>query len=109
MSTVNITINGKKLQVEEGTTILEAAKLLDIFIPTLCHMNLQDGHVHNPGSCRVCVVEVEGFADHARGVVPDEPAVQNSNWTKGCIALLNHEMDELWDMVDPGTPIEIRP
>ena len=60
MSTVNITINGKKLQVEEGTTILEAAKLLDIFIPTLCHMNLQDGHVHNPGSCRVCVVEVEG-------------------------------------------------
>lgn len=60
MSIVNITINGKKLQVEEGTTILEAAKLLDIFIPTLCHMNLQDGHVHNPGSCRVCVVEVEG-------------------------------------------------
>ena len=60
MSTVNITINGKKLQVEEGMTILEAAKLLDIFIPTLCHMNLQDGHVHNPGSCRVCVVEVEG-------------------------------------------------
>ena len=40
---------------------------------------------------------------------PDEPAVQNSNWTNGCIALLNHEMDELWDMVDPGTPIEIRP
>lgn len=60
MSIVNLTINGKKLQVEEGTTILEAAKLLDIFIPTLCHMNLHDGHVHNPGSCRVCVVEVEG-------------------------------------------------
>jgi len=40
---------------------------------------------------------------------PDEPAVQRSNWTNGCIALLNHEMDELWDMVDPGTPIEIRP
>ena len=39
----------------------------------------------------------------------DEPAVQNSNWTNGCIALLNHEMDELWQMVDPGTPIEIRP
>ena len=40
---------------------------------------------------------------------PDEPAVQRSNWTNGCIALLNHEMDELWDMVEPGTPIEIRP
>lgn len=60
MSIINLTINGKKLQVEEGTTILEAAKLLDIFIPTLCHMNLHDGHIHNPGSCRVCVVEVEG-------------------------------------------------
>lgn len=60
MSFVNITINDKPLQVEEGTTILEAAKLLNIYIPTLCHMNLHDGVEHNPGSCRVCVVEVEG-------------------------------------------------
>ena len=60
MSLVNITINNKPLQVEEGTTILEAAKLLNIYIPTLCHMNLHDGVEHNPGSCRVCVVEVEG-------------------------------------------------
>ena len=60
MSLISITINDKKLQVEEGTTILEAAKLLNIFIPTLCHMNLHNGVEHNPGSCRVCVVEVEG-------------------------------------------------
>jgi len=60
LSLVNITINNKALQVEEGTTILEAAKLLNIYIPTLCHMNLHDGVEHNPGSCRVCVVEVEG-------------------------------------------------
>jgi len=60
LSLVNITINNKPLQVEEGTTILEAAKLLNIYIPTLCHMNLHDGVEHNPGSCRVCVVEVEG-------------------------------------------------
>ncbi|SEW42467.1 NADH-quinone oxidoreductase subunit G [[Clostridium] fimetarium] len=60
MSLITITINDKKLQVEEGTTILEAAKLLNIFIPTLCHMNLHNGVEHNPGSCRVCVVEVEG-------------------------------------------------
>lgn len=60
LSLVTITINGKKLQVEDGTTILEAAKLLEIYIPTLCHMNLHDGVEHNPGSCRVCVVEVEG-------------------------------------------------
>ena len=60
MSLITITINSKTLQVEEGTTILEAAKPLNIFIPTLCHMNLHDGHEHNPGSCRVCVVEIEG-------------------------------------------------
>jgi len=60
LSLITITINDKQLQVEEGTTILEAAKLLNIFIPTLCHMNLHNGVEHNPGSCRVCVVEVEG-------------------------------------------------
>lgn len=57
---ITITINNKKLQVEEGTSILDAAKLLEIYIPTLCHMNLHGGVEHNPGSCRVCVVEVEG-------------------------------------------------
>lgn len=36
-------------------------------------------------------------------------AVQRSNWTNGCIALLDHDMDELWNLVEPGTPIEIRP
>lgn len=60
MSLVNIIINDKKLSVEEGTTVLDAAKLLNIYIPTLCHMNLHGDHVNNPGSCRVCVVEVEG-------------------------------------------------
>ncbi len=60
MKLVNITINNKPLQVKEGTTILEAAKKMEIFIPTLCHMHLHEGKEHNPGSCRVCVVEVEG-------------------------------------------------
>lgn len=53
---VNITINGKKISAEEGTTILEAAKQNNISIPTLCHLE----GVHNSGSCRICVVEVEG-------------------------------------------------
>ena len=61
MSLVTVTINDKEIQVEEGTTILEAAKMLNINIPTLCHLNLHDGKIVNhPGSCRVCVVEVEG-------------------------------------------------
>lgn len=31
------------------------------------------------------------------------------DWTQGCIAVTNREMDEIWRMVDPGTPIEIHP
>lgn len=53
---INLTINGKKITVEEGTTILEAAKQNNILIPSLCY--LED--VHKIGSCRICVVEQEG-------------------------------------------------
>ena len=35
--------------------------------------------------------------------------VQRFNWTKGCIALSNADMDKVWDAVDAGTPIEIKP
>jgi murein L,D-transpeptidase YafK len=31
------------------------------------------------------------------------------NWTEGCIAVRNHEMDEIWELVELNTPIEIRP
>lgn len=40
-------------------------------------------------------------------LTPDE--AQQLNWTDGCIALKNHEIDELWRAVDMGTPIEIWP
>jgi NADP-reducing hydrogenase subunit HndD len=61
MTLINIKINGKELQVEEGTTILQAARKIGIEIPTLCYMNLHDlGIEHNPGGCRICVVEVSG-------------------------------------------------
>lgn len=61
MSLVTLTINGKAVEVNEGVTILEAAKKLNIEIPTLCYLKLQDGkHVSCTSSCRVCVVEVEG-------------------------------------------------
>ena len=35
--------------------------------------------------------------------------IQWFDWTDGCIAVKNSEMDEIWRMVDPGTPIEIIP
>ena len=52
----NITINGRPLSVEDNITIIEAAKQNDISIPNLCYLE----GVHQFGSCRICVVEVEG-------------------------------------------------
>jgi len=53
---VKITIDGNEIRVPYGTTILEAAKKLNIHIPTLCYH--EDLCV--AGICRICVVEIEG-------------------------------------------------
>lgn len=61
MDKVKLTIDNKQIEVEKGTTIYQAAKKLDIDIPVLCYMNLEDLGIENkPGGCRICVVEVEG-------------------------------------------------
>jgi NADH-quinone oxidoreductase subunit G len=61
---VNIKINHLAVQVEAGTTILEAARRVGITIPTLCYMKMEGaGCVNAPGSCRVCMVELEGRAN----------------------------------------------
>jgi NADH-quinone oxidoreductase subunit G len=56
-----ITINDTTVEVFKDATILDAAKELDgVYIPTLCHMNLESFNVeHHVGSCRVCMVDVE--------------------------------------------------
>lgn len=53
---INITVDGVKLTVDEGTTILDAARKLNLHIPTLCHHD----DLKVAGNCRVCAVEVEG-------------------------------------------------
>lgn len=62
MSLINIKIEGVPYQVEEGLTILEAAKACGYEIPSLCAFNHGEC---NRGSCRVCLVEATG----ARGLV----------------------------------------
>jgi len=51
---VTLTIDDREIQVEEGTTVLEAARQLDIDIPTLCYYEGITPYT----ACRVCVVEV---------------------------------------------------
>ena len=53
---VTLTINGQVLQVDKGTTILEAAAQADIHIPHLCYLK----GLNEIAACRVCCVEVEG-------------------------------------------------
>ena len=53
---VRLTINGSALEVPEGTTIMEAARLAGTPVPSLCYWK----GLNEIGACRVCVVEVEG-------------------------------------------------
>jgi len=52
---IKLTIDGQTIEVREGATVLEAARLLGIDIPTFCNDERLVAH----GACRICVVEIE--------------------------------------------------
>jgi NADH dehydrogenase/NADH:ubiquinone oxidoreductase subunit G len=54
---VEFTIDGQKVTVMRGTTVLEAARQAEIFLPALCYF----AHTTANGLCRLCVVEVDGI------------------------------------------------
>ena len=55
-----VIINDIPVEALNDASILDAAKEVDIFIPTLCHLDLESFNIeHRTGSCRVCMVEVE--------------------------------------------------
>ncbi len=56
MDMVNLKINGQSISAPKGSTILEAARLAGIDIPTLCFLK----DISETGSCRMCVVEIVG-------------------------------------------------
>ena len=56
MEYITIKINGREISAPAGSTILEAARLADIEIPTLCYLK----DINEIGACRMCVVEVKG-------------------------------------------------
>lgn len=95
MSKINLTIDNKKVSIEKGKTILDAAKKINVYIPTLCHH--EDLCV--AGNCRVCVVEVEGQkvlsascavpAEEGMVIRTNTPKVRNAR--KDIVALLVSE------------------
>ena len=56
METVTLKINGISVTAPKGATILEAARIAGIDIPTLCFLK----EINEIGACRICVVEVKG-------------------------------------------------
>lgn len=71
-----LTIDGKKIEVPEDTTILEAAQKLNIEIPTLCYHPM----IRSYGACRICQVEVTG------------PKEKDSHLITSCITLVKEGM-----------------
>lgn len=79
---VNITINKKPLQVEEGTSIMVAAAQAGYKIPRLCFLK----DINEIGACRVCLVEIEGkknlvascnnVVEEGMSILTDSPRVQ---------------------------------
>lgn len=59
---IKLTIDGKEVEVDRGTTVLQAARKANIDIPTLCFLK----EINAAGDCRMCIVEIEG----RRGFVP---------------------------------------
>ena len=56
MADITLKINGMEVTAPAGSTILEAARLAHIRIPTLCYLK----EINEIGACRICVVEVKG-------------------------------------------------
>ncbi len=96
---VELTINDKKISVEDGTTILKAAQQNGIKIPNLCF----DKRLRPYGGCRLCVVELEGqprlFASCSTPVAPnmivktETPKLRKARQTVLELLLVHHPLD----------------
>lgn len=99
MEMVNITIDGIKTQVPKSYTVLEAARSINVNIPTLCFLK----DINEVGACRMCVVEVQGARTlQASCVLPvsegmviktNSPAVLEARRTILDLILSRHERE----------------
>jgi predicted molibdopterin-dependent oxidoreductase YjgC len=110
---VNLTIDGKAIQVEEGTTILKAAQANGIRIPYLCYHPA----IQAIGSCRICVVEVKPGPPRpspacttkvmeGMEVTTNSERIQNIRRELVKFMLVNHPLDCPW--CDKGGECELQ-
>ncbi len=96
---INLKIDNKDVRVPEGTTILEAARKVNIDIPTLCFLK----EINEVGDCRMCITEVEGRRGFATSCIQkveegmvvhtNSPAVIEARRTILDLILSNHHRD----------------
>jgi CRP-like cAMP-binding protein/Fe-S-cluster-containing dehydrogenase component len=79
---VELTIDGRPVQVPAGTTVYDAARLNGIAIPTLCHLQSQTP----VGVCRLCVVDTGARVLSAACVRPAEPGMKVSTNSEKVLA-----------------------
>ncbi len=99
MADVNIKINGKDYTVPAGSTILTAARMAGIEIPTLCYLK----EINEIGACRICVVEVKGArslvaacvfpVNEGMEIFTNTPKVIESRKTTLKLILSNHKRE----------------
>jgi formate dehydrogenase major subunit len=97
---ITLTIDDQNLSIPDGSTVLDAARIAGIDIPTLCHIEGLDAY----GGCRICLVEVEGVrngvvaactlpAAEAMVIRTDTPAVEALRRTVLELILAEHPAD----------------
>ena len=96
---ITLTIDGIKVKAKPGMTILEAARIVGIDIPTLCFLK----EINEVGECRMCLVEVEGMRGFATSCIhkisegmvvhTNTPAVVEARKVVLDLILSNHKID----------------
>ncbi len=101
---VSLTIDGRAVTVDEGTTILRAASVAsslhrtDIYIPVLCHeenirrVNDNEQDIKSVGVCRICVVELEQQFVNKQGEL--ENRYKDKPYAAACIRELDAKFDK---------------
>ncbi len=99
MDTVKVKINGIEVDAPVGSTILEAAHMAGVRIPTLCYLK----GINAIGACRMCLVEVKGAralaaacvypVNNGMEVFTNTPALRKARKTTLELILSNHRMD----------------
>ena len=99
VDTITLTINGERVEVTKGATVLQAALGAGIYIPTLCYQP----DLKPYGACRLCIVEIEGMrglvsscttpATQGMVVHTETPRVNRARRTTMGLIIANHHGD----------------